>query len=127
MARGRKVAFALRWTGAAVLRILGRNGGERAMSDDTMEIQNVGQPGKTYRVNAAKFRAMQAAVLAVLPGAAPGVAVPDLVRGVVPLLPQDLFPGGDTAGWWVKAVQLDQEAKGVIGRAKGSPVRLYRR
>ena len=91
-----------------------------------MEIRNVGQPGKTYRVNAAKFRAMQAAVLAVLPDGVPGMAVADLVRGVVPLLPDDLYPGGKTAVWWVKAVHLDQEAKGVIARAKGSPVRLYR-
>jgi hypothetical protein len=97
------------------------------MSDDTMEIQNVGQPGKTYRVNAAKFRAMQAAMLAVLPGAGPGMAVGEVIEAVVPLLPEALFPGGDTAGWWVKAVQLDQEAKGVIARAKGSPVRLYRK
>jgi hypothetical protein len=96
------------------------------MSDETMEIQNVGQPGKTYRVNAAKFVAMRAAVLAVLPAAAPGVAVADVIAAVRPGLPQDLFPGGETAGWWVKAVQLDQEAKGVIARAKGSPVRLYR-
>ena len=96
------------------------------MSDDTMEIQNVGQPGKTWRVNTAKFHAMQAAVLAVLPATAPGMAVAEVIRAVGPLLPQDLFPGGRTAGWWVKAVQLDQEAKRVILRAKGSPVRLYR-
>ena len=99
------------------------------MSADTMEIRNVGQPGKTYRVNAAKFwamRAMRTAVLAVLPGAAPGMAVAALIEAVRPMLPQDLFPGGETAGRWVKAVQLDQEAKGVIARAKGSPVRLYR-
>ncbi len=63
-----------------------------------MEIRNVGQPGKTYRVNAAKFRAMQSAVLAVLPDGVPGMAVADLVRGVVPLLPKDLFPGGQNGG-----------------------------
>ncbi len=96
------------------------------MADETMEIRNVGQPGKTYRVNAAKFRAMQAAMMAVLPDAAPGMAVADLIAAVRPALPQDLFPGGDTAGWWVKAVHLDHEATGVIARAKGSPVRLYR-
>jgi len=97
------------------------------MSEETMVIQNVGQPGKTWRVNAAKFRAMQAAMLAVLPDSAPGMAVADVIAAVRPILPQDLFPGGYTAGWWVKAVQLDHEAKGVIARAKGSPVRLYRR
>jgi hypothetical protein len=35
--------------------------------------------------------------------------------------PQD----DEKAGWWAKAVQLDLEAKGVLKRMKGSPVRLY--
>ena len=96
------------------------------MAEDKITIQNVGQPGKTYRVDAAKFAAMRDAVLAALPDAPPGMAVAALIQAVRPGLPQDLFPGGETAGWWVKTVQLDQEAKGVIARAKGSPVRLYR-
>ena len=41
-----------------------------------------------------------------------------------PLLDQALFPGGDKAGWWLKCVQLDLEAKGILKRAPGSPVRL---
>ena len=92
---------------------------------DKMTIENVGQPGKTYRVDAAKFLAMRAAVLAALPRQAPGMAVADLIAAVRPGLPQDLFPGGETAGWWVKSVQLDLEAKGVVMRAKDSPVRLW--
>ena len=92
---------------------------------DKMTIENVGQPGKTYRVDAAKFLAMRAAVLAALPRQAPGMAVADLIAAVRPGLPQDLFPGGETAGWWVKSVQLDLEAKGVVIRAKNSPVRLW--
>jgi hypothetical protein len=93
---------------------------------DRIEIENVIQPGKTYRVDAAKFGAMRDAVLASLPGAAPGLTVPALKAAVLPRLPDALFPGGDKAGWWLKAVQLDQEAKGAIARAPGSPVRLYR-
>ena len=92
---------------------------------DKMMIENVGQPGKTYPVDAAKFQAMRAAVLAVLPRQAPGMGVVDLIAAVRPGLPHELFPGGETAGWWVKAVQLDQEAKGVEIRAKTSPVRLW--
>ena len=69
---------------------------------ERIEIENVLQPGKTYRVEAAKFAAMRDAMLGVLPAAAPG-----------------LTPGE------IKAVQLDQEAKGVIARST-APVRLYR-
>lgn len=91
-----------------------------------IEIENVGQPGKTYRVDAAKFTEMRRAVLAVLPDAAPGMTPAALIEAVKPLLDQGLFPGGDTAGWWVKAVQLDLEAKKVIARAPKAPVRLWR-
>lgn len=92
---------------------------------EKITVENVGQPGKTYRVDAAKFLAMRAAVLAALPKAPPGMSVADLLDAVRPNLPQDLFPGGDTAGWWLKSVQLDLEAKGVIARAPKPPVRLW--
>ena len=93
---------------------------------EKIEIENVGQPGKTYRVDASKFAAMKEAVLATLPGEAPGMLVKDLIAGVKPRLPADLVPGGEKAGWWVKSVQLDLEAKNVIARADKPPVRLYR-
>lgn len=83
-------------------------------------------PGKTYRVDAVKFAAMKAAVLDVLPAAPPGMTPAELIAAVRPGLPQDLFPGGDTAGWWVKAVQLDLEAKAILKRAPKPPVRLHR-
>ena len=93
--------------------------------NDKMAVENVGQPGKTYRVDAAKYKAMRDAMLKVLPTDPPGQAVADVITAVKPHLPQELFPCGDTAGWWVKCVQLDLEAKRVIARTP-SPVRLYR-
>lgn len=92
----------------------------------TMKIENVLQPGKTYNVDAAKFEAVKKAVLRVLPKAEPGMTPADVIRAVKPLLPDDQFPGGDKAGWWVKAVQLDLEAKKAIARAATPPVRLYK-
>lgn len=89
-----------------------------------IEIENVGQPGKTYRVDAVKFAAMRSAVLKVLPKAAPGMTVEAVIAAANAHLPDDLFPGGEKAGWWVKAVQLDLEAKKIIARTP-SPVRLY--
>ena len=94
--------------------------------DDKISVENVGQPGKTYRVDATKYGAMRQAVLKVLPAEAPGMAVSELVNAVKAELPQALFPGGEKAGWWVKCVQLDLEAKHIIARAPKPPVRLYR-
>jgi hypothetical protein len=77
-------------------------------------------------VDRAKYEAMRDALLPVLPAEAPGLTVAEAKAALLPRLDQALFPGGDKAGWWLKAVQLDLEAKGVIARAKGSPVRLHR-
>jgi hypothetical protein len=92
-----------------------------------MKVENVLQPGKTYSVDAGKFEAMKAAYLKVLPKTAPGLTPAEIQKAVLPHLPQDLFPGGDKAGWWLKSVQLDQESKGVITRGPGAPVRLWKK
>ncbi|WP_034159679.1 DUF6958 family protein [Sphingomonas sp. ERG5] len=97
-----------------------------AAKPNRIAIENVIQPGKTYTVDAEKFAAMRDAVLASLPDSPPGITVPELKAAVLSRLPDTLFPGGEKAGWWLKAAQLDQEAKQVIARAAGSPVRLYR-
>ena len=89
-------------------------------------IENVKQPGKTYNVDAEKFEAMNRAFLKVLPKKPPGLTVSELQSAVVKRLPESLFPGGEKAGWWTKAVQLDLEAKGVVRRTKTTPLRLHK-
>lgn len=93
---------------------------------DKVEVLNPNSPGRSTRVDAAKYRAMREAMVASAPDAAPGCTVAELKSRILPRLPETLFPGGDTAGWWLKCVQLDLEAREVLVRAKGSPVRLYR-
>jgi len=93
---------------------------------EKIEIQNFISPGHVTRVDKAKYEAVKQALLAVLPAAGPGVSVADAKAQLLPLLPQELFPGGDKAGWWLKAVQLDLEAKGVIAREATKPMRLRR-
>jgi hypothetical protein len=91
-----------------------------------MKIENVLQPGKTYSVDAGKFEAMRVAVMKVLPASPPGMTPADIQKAVLAHLPQDLFAGGDKAGWWMKAVQLDQEAKKLVVRSPKAPVRLWK-
>jgi hypothetical protein len=95
------------------------------MTTGKIEVENPNSPGKTYRVDAAKFLAMRASVLKVLPAAPPGMTPAEVQRAVLQHLPPDLFPGGEKAGWWMKSVQLDLEAKRVIARAPKPPVRLW--
>ena len=91
----------------------------------TVEVQNVITPGSRRNVDAGKYNAMKEAMLAVLPREAPGMTVAAIKPAVLPRLAQELFPGGDKAGWWIKCVQLDLEAKGALKRVE-KPVRLYR-
>lgn len=95
------------------------------MPDDRIEVENVNTPGRTTRVNAAKYAAMRAAYLRVLPPAAPGMTQAELMDAVRPHLPEDLFPGGATSGWWVKTVQLDLEAKRLVVREHTRPLRWH--
>ncbi len=92
---------------------------------EKIEIENVLQPGKTYRVDRDKYEAMRAAMWAALPTAAPGLDAGELKAAILPGLPDALFPGGATAGWWIKCVQLDLEARGLVVR-EGKPLRFRR-
>ena len=97
------------------------------MPDGKIEIENVVSPGRTYRVDRAKYMAMREALMSVLPLEPPGLTVAEARSALLGRLDQELFPGGAKAGWWMKAAQLDLEAKGTIERANGRPVRLFRR
>jgi len=97
-----------------------------AKTDERVEMHNVMSPGHVVRVDKAKYDAMKEALLAVMPAAEPGLTVAEVKAGVLPLLPDGLFPGGAKAGWWLKGVQLDLEAKGVVARSNCKPLRLHR-
>lgn len=97
-----------------------------AAPTDKIEIENFTSPGHIYRVDRAKFEAMKTALLSVLPKSAPGITVKQAKEKLLPLLPDDLFPGGEKAGWWLKAAQLDQEAKGVIARQNTKPLQIHK-
>lgn len=96
------------------------------MSDTAkIEIENFTTPGRVVNVDKAKFVAMRDALLSVLPEHAPGITSAQAKEQLLPLLPQDLFPGGANAGWWQKAAQLDLEAKGHVVRQDTKPLRFH--
>jgi hypothetical protein len=97
-----------------------------AKAADRIEIENAVSPGRVYRVDRAKYEAMRRAWLKVAPRSAPGLTIAEIQQRLAAHLPEEIFPGGAKAGWWSKAVQLDLEAKGILARGPGSPVRLWR-
>jgi hypothetical protein len=94
--------------------------------DEKITVENVNVPGSTQRVDKAMYDAMWQAMSRILPAEPPGLTQNEIREGVIPHLPQDLFPGGAKAGWWAKAVQLDQEAKGSLIRERTKPLRWHR-
>ncbi|MES2450975.1 MAG: hypothetical protein V4610_10450 [Pseudomonadota bacterium] len=97
-----------------------------AVNPVTVAMENPNSPDRPVRVDADKYHAMRDALLMVLPAVAPGLTVAEAKERLLPLLPDSLFPGGAKAGWWLKGVQLDLEAKGIIARENSKPLRLHR-
>jgi len=93
---------------------------------EKIEVQNVNVPGRTSKVNAAKYLAMKKSLLNVLPISSPGLTQKEMISQVKEHLPEDLFPGGATSGWWVKTVQLDLESKGQVVREATKPLKWYK-
>jgi hypothetical protein len=93
---------------------------------DKVDVENVNHPGKTERVNGAKYAVIRDLTLAALPTEPPGLSAAEIKDALRPALPQDLFPEGKTLGWWQKTVQLDLEAKGLVKRSATKPLRFYR-
>ena len=92
-----------------------------------VEIESITSPGRVTRVDADKYEAMRAALLRVLPAKSPGLTAAEMLTGVLADLPENLFPQGAKAGWWLKGVQLDLEAKQVIARESTKPLRWHKR
>lgn len=96
--------------------------------DKIIAVENINHPGRTSNVNAQKYAAMREILLKVLPVKGPGLTQAEMGTSVRPHLPQDLWPNGEKSMWWVKTVQLDLEAKGLVVRDSSSkPIRWRRK
>ncbi len=96
-------------------------------SSEKIVVENINVPGRTQNVDAAKYLAMKKAFLKILPAKSPGVTQKEIQQLVKAHLPEELFPGGATSGWWAKTVQLDLEAKGTVVREDCKPLRWYKK
>jgi hypothetical protein len=92
---------------------------------EKIAVENINTPGRTTNVDKAKYLAMKAAMMATMPNSAPGMTANEAKDAAKSHLPDDLFPGGATSGWWLKCVQLDLEAKGVVVREATKPLRFH--
>ena len=89
-------------------------------------VENPNHPGTSRAVDATSYEAMRGVILRVLPRRSPGMTYDEMSGAVKKLVPNEVFPAGARAGWWLKCVQLDLEAKGTITREKTRPLRWRR-
>jgi hypothetical protein len=97
---------------------------EDAMTAAKIAIENVNHPGKTYSVDAGIYGQVRQAWLDVLAGDDKSLTLAEIVERLGARLPNESFTDGAGLGWWSKTVQLDLEAKGLVKRDKGSPIRM---
>lgn len=95
------------------------------MAREMVTVENILQPGKSYRVDAEKYGAARRALLALLPDHAPGMTQKEMMVAMREALASAQFPG-TTSSWWMKTAQLDLEAKGMILREATKPLRWRR-
>jgi hypothetical protein len=74
-----------------------------------------------------KYEAVRQAILAMLPAGGEGMTWDALAEMISPYLPENVFRYRGTVRWYVRAVQMDLEAEGVIEQVPGSkPPRVRR-
>lgn len=91
------------------------------MARETIEVGNVNHPGKLYRLDAANYQIAREAMLGFMPSSGPGLTQAEMLaalRAALCASHHDM-----KVGWWMKAVQLDLEAKGLMVRDGGKPLR----
>lgn len=93
---------------------------------DKILVENVNHPGLQSPVDARKYHAMRRVLLKVIPKKKPGLTQAEMLAAIRPHLPQELWPEGNKSGWWMKTVQLDLEAKGLVKRTDSRPLTWYR-
>jgi hypothetical protein len=90
-------------------------------------VENVNVPGYTHAVDAAHYEAMKKVLLKILPRSGPGLTQAEMWTQAAAVADRTLFPDRGKVGWWMKSVQLDLEAKGVIGRDTSAKPLRWRR
>ena len=93
---------------------------------EKIEIENFTSPGQKSNVDKVKYEAMRKVLLATLPDSEPGVTYDEMKAAILPHLSEELWPGGEKVGWWLKAVHLDLEAKGIMRRIVVKPLRYLK-
>jgi len=100
---------------------------ELAMPDKTVKIEvfNINIPGRSSYVQRDKYEEVKRVLKSYMPKESPGLTQDELSSLVIEHVSEAVFDDRRKAGWWMKTVQLDLEARQVVVREKTKPVRWH--
>jgi hypothetical protein len=79
--------------------------------EDMIEVFNINKPGQSSFVRKDKYEEVKRVLKALMPDTSPGLTQDEMARLVVENVSGSVFEDRNKGGWWMKAVQLDLEAR----------------
>ncbi len=92
---------------------------------EMIEVFNVNTPGRSSFVQKDKYEEVRRVLRERLPTSAPGLTQDEMDALVRENVSGSVFEDRSKAGWWMKTVQLDLEARGLMVRERAKPTRWH--
>jgi hypothetical protein len=92
---------------------------------EQIEVFNINTPGRSSFVHKDKYDEVKRVMKTYMPTRSPGVTQDEMASLVIERVSEAVFDDKSKAGWWMKTVQLDLEARQVVVREKTKPARWH--
>ena len=92
---------------------------------EKIEVFNINNPGKSSFVQKDRYEEVKRILKEFMPNKSPGMNQDEMAILVIEKVSGTIFDNKTKAGWWMKTVQLDLEARKVMFREKTKPIRWY--
>lgn len=92
---------------------------------ETTEVFNINKPGTSSFVQKDKYEEVKRVLKAFMPTRSPGLTQDEMASLVIDHVSEDVFDDRTKAGWWMKTVQLDLEARKTMIRENAKPLRWH--
>jgi len=92
---------------------------------EKIEVFNINAPGRSSFVQRDKYEEVKRVLKALMPTKSPGMTQDEMASLVIEQVSEAIFEDKSKAGWWMKTVQLDLEARQVMVREKTKPLRWH--
>ncbi len=96
-----------------------------SVKNEKIEVFNINKIGTSAFVQKDKYDEVKKVLIEFMPHESPGLTQDEMASLVIAKVSHKIFEDRSKAGWWMKTVQLDLEARQVMIREKTKPTRWY--